>query len=206
MKILKYSTLTALIATFCILFACKKVASPLPEFDSAVHALGKLTVDTFAIKNASAAATYTWRWVSIDGVNTVTKVEYYVSYKDSYTDKDGNSRSSTVGPKLWKVLEGSAAGANRTDITGSITQADAYTLFKDITFNYGLGAGSLPVFSQRGRTATNPFIKSDLVTISWILYTADGRKFANWSPAVCSNILDANGNQLANCTMDIKVK
>jgi hypothetical protein len=205
MKILKYSTFSAVVALFCILFACKKVASPLPEFDSAIHALGKLT-DTFAIKTPTAAATYKWRWVSIDGLNTVSKVEYYVTFKDSYTDKDKNSRTANYGTKLWKVIEGGAVGTNRTDISGSITQAEVYTLFKDATVDYGLGAGSLPVFSQRARTATTPFIKSDGISITWYIYTADGRKFTTWSPAVCSSLLDAFGNLLANCSMDIAVK
>ncbi len=206
MKILKYSTFSALVATFCILFACQKVQSPLPDFDSAVHALGKLTTASFSIAAPTTPASYTWRWVSIDGLNTVSKVEYSVTLNDAYTDKDGNSRVANHGTKLWKVLDGTATGQNRSDISGSITQAEVYNLFKDATFDYGLGAGKLPVFSQRARTAANPFIKSDGISITWVIYTADGRKFDHWSPAVCASLLDASGNLLANCSMDITVK
>jgi hypothetical protein len=206
MKILKYSTFSALLASLFLVFACEKVASPLPTFETAVHALGKLTTASFAIANTAAPAAYKWRWVSIDGKNTVSKVEYFVTLTEAYDDKEGNARVANHGTKAWKVIEGSAIGANRTDIDGSITQADVYGLFKDAAFDYGKGGGKVNVFTQNGRTATNRFIKNDGISITWFIYTADGRKFTEWSPAVCESLLDGTGAPLANCSMNISVK
>lgn len=201
MKILKYSTFSALVAALLFAVSCAKVQSPLPDFETGIYCYGVLTNASFSIANPATPVAYKWRWVSTDSKNTASKVEYYVTFTQSYSDKDGNDRVANHGTKLWKVLEGSAIGANRIDIDGSITQADVYNLFKDATFDYGLGAGKLNVFSQYGRKTANPFIKADGISITWYVTTADGRKFTEWSVALCDG--ETVG---ANCSMDIGVK
>ena len=202
MKILKYSTFLVLVAALFLAVACAKVASPLPEFESGVHGYGVLTTANFSIANTATPAAFNWRWVSIDKKNTVSKVEFYTTLTEAYSDKEGNDRVANHGTKLWKVLEGSAIGANLTDITSSITQADIYALFKDAKFDYGLGAGNLNVFDQHARTTTNRFIKKDNIAVTWVLTTADGRKFTEWSVAICDGVSVVG----ANCTMNIGVK
>jgi hypothetical protein len=204
MKLLKY--ISSVVLGFAIVFisqSCRDTkAAPLPVFETAVHGFGdiaavknlagKSVADTFAVSNLAKSVPFTWRWISIDNINTVNKVEYFVTLREPYDDVQGNPRTANHGTKAYKTLDGSAAPANRAFISATIKPEEIYALYKDATFNYGKGAGAKKVFEQNGRTAAAPWNYDDYVTLTWVLTTADGRKFTEWSTAVCGETVGAN--------------
>ena len=196
MKILKYISSIAL--GFALVFfaqSCRDTkASPLPTFETAVTTFAdyKAAADSFAISDISKVTPFTYRWVSVDGQNTATKIEFFVTLYEEYKDKEGNKRTAVHGTKSFKILEGSSVPANRvyTDVTLSGTAI--FDFFKTATFNYGKGDGDKPVFSQNGRTATKQFTTNDYADVTWFVTTADGRKFTEWSVAVCNEVVGSN--------------
>lgn len=203
MKLLKY--LSSIAIGFAIVFlsqSCRDTKSaPLPVFETAVHGFAKFKGDDFlSASDLAKTNPYTFRWVSIDNINTVNKIEFFVTLFEDYSDKDGNDRTAVHGRKLFKTLEGGTAPANRAFTDQTVTSGDVYNLFKDAAFDYGLGGGKKPVFDQMGRTTAKRFTGNDYFSISWNLTTADGRKFTEWSPAVCGS---TDG---ANCTLDYYFK
>ena len=203
MKILKYSfSMLLAVAIVALTASCRDESlNPVPAWETAVSGYGELvaTNNAFSLTDAAKDVQYKFRWLSIDNLNTVTKIEYYVALNESYTDKEGNSRTAKHGDKLWKVVEGSAVPANRVFINLALTQAQVYALYKDNTFNYGNGAVS--VFAQNGRSAAKPLIAADKVVVRWELTTADGRKFFQWSPGICGE-----NPGFANCVLTLAVK
>lgn len=206
MKFVKYSifsvwTMTLMLFAF---IACEKVQSPLPEFESAITAEGKLGAapnNAFAIATAATPVNYQWGWKSIDNKNTVAKVEFFVTFKESYADKDGNTRTANHGIKALKTIDAAAAGANHAYISGSITQADIYTLFQAATFDYGKGGGNVSIWSQNGRTATARHTAKDAFSITWFITGADGRKYEQWSVALCDGTTSGS-----NCAINFVAK
>ncbi|MBL7814624.1 MAG: hypothetical protein JNL70_06430 [Saprospiraceae bacterium] len=188
MKFFKYSIFSVLAFALFAVIACEKVQSPLPDFETALTAegiLGAAPNNAFAVATPATPVNYKWGWKSIDNKNTVSKVEFFVTMTESYVDKDGNSRVANHGTKAWKVIDGSAAGANHKYIDGTITQAEVYNLFQAATFDYGKGGGKVSVWSQNGRTATARFTTKDTFIITWHITAADGRKFTEWSVGLC---------------------
>lgn len=208
MKILNYSfSMLLAVAIVALNASCRDESlNPVPAWDTAVSGNGILvsTNNSFSLTDVTKPVQYKFRWLSIDNLNTVTKIEYYVALNETYIDKEGNSRTAKHGDKLWKVVEGSAVPANRVFIDQSLTQAEVYALYKDNTFNYG--NGTVSVFAQNGRTAAKPFISADKVVIRWELTTADGRKFFQWSPGVCGESIDAAGVPFTNCNLTLSIK
>ena len=205
MKILKYSfSMLLAVAIVALTASCRDESlNPVPAWDTAVSGYGEFvaTNNAFSLTDAAKDVQFKYRWVSIDNLNTVTKIEYYVALNETYIDKEGNSRTARHGDKLWKVVESSAVPANRVYINQAITQAAVYALYKDNTFNYGKGVGNLNVFAQNGRTAAKPLIAADKVVVRWELTTADGRKFFQWSAGVCGE-----NPGYANCNLTVSVK
>ncbi len=164
-------------------------------------------VNTYATKQAASSASFVngspaipldlnFRWISIDGANTVTKIEYYLTFDEGYVDVDNNpalARHGGTDGKLFKTVEGSAVPANRTDVAVKITQDDVYQLYKNNTYNYC--GTSVSVFSNTlkpSRTPASPFLAGDVFALKWIVYTEDGRKFDSWSPSVCNEFPGSN--------------
>lgn len=196
MKILKYvSTITLGFALVFLAQSCRDTkASPLPEFETAVTAFADYkTIKSFAIADAAKVVPFTYRWVSVDNLNSVSKIEFFVTLYEDYVDKEGNPRTAVHGTKSFKILEGGAVPANRVFADVNVAAADVYNLFKDAAFDYGKGGGKGAVFAQNGRTPAKQFTGNDFAEISWYITTADGRKFTEWSPAICSgSIIGAN--------------
>jgi hypothetical protein len=164
-------------------------------------------VNTYATKQASSAASFlngqaavpinlNFRWISIDGLNTVTKIEFFLTFDEGYVDKDNNPASAKHGGKdgkLFKTIEGAAVPVNRTDIPVTITQDDVYQLYKNNKYNYC--GTEVDVFSNTlkpARTPASPFVAGDTFALKWIVYTDDGRKFDSWSPSVCTEFPGSN--------------
>lgn len=186
-----------------VLQSCRDTkASPLPVFETAVTAFADYkTIKSFAIADAAKVVPFTYRWVSIDNLNTVTKIEFFVTLYEDYVDKEGNGRTAVHGTKSFKVLEGGAVPANRAYADVNIAASDVYTLFKDASFDYGKGDGKKPVFAQNGRTTAKQFTADDYAEVSWYITTGDGRKFTEWSPAIC------DGSTVgANCALGFPFK
>jgi len=190
-------------SVFLITFsACKDDSLQIiPDWETAVN--------TFATRQATSSASFVngsptvpidlnFRWISIDGLNTVTKIEYYLLFNEGYVDVDNNpavARHGGAGGKLFKTVEGGAVPANRADVPVTVTQNDVFQLYKNNKFNY-CGA-EVDVFSNTlkpGRTPASPFLAGDTFSLKWIVYTADGRKFDSWSPSVCNEFPGSNCN------------
>lgn len=173
----------------------------IPEWETGVNTFAKLKTgasSSFISGNAATPIEVNFRWISIDGLNTVTKIEFYLLFNESYVDADGNPktvRHGGTGGKLWKTIEGSAVPANRADVLNTITQADVYNLYKDNKYTYC--AAEVDVFAnpiKPGRTPAAPFLAGDSFSLKWIVFTADGRKFDSWSPSVCNEFPGSNCN------------
>lgn len=187
---------SAMLVTF---FSCKDDTEVVPVWDTAINTFAKLKTgasSSFVSGNSAVAVDLNFRWISIDGANTVSKVEFYVLFNEGYVDKEGNPKTvrhgGTAG-KLFKTIEGSAVPANRTDVGVTISQAEVFNLYKNNTFNY---CGTpVSVFSNTlkpARTTAAPFLAGDSFSLTWIVYTADGRKFDSWSPSVCNEFPGSN--------------
>ncbi len=182
-------------------WSCKDEAlSPYLEPETAVHGFGR-TADgspaDFVFQQIDKSLTVDFNWNSIDGENTVTKIEFYAFFDEAYVDLEGNDRTARHGSRyddysgargrLFKTVEGGEVPANRTNISFSVSQADIYNLYKDATFNYG--NGSVNVFANPDkpeRSAAGWLVAGDKFELGWIIYTEDGRKFDAWSPSICA--------------------
>lgn len=183
-------------------FSCKDESlQVIPEWGTGINTYAKLKTgasSSFISGNATIPVEVNFRWISIDGLNTATKVEFFLLFNESYVDVDGNPklvRHGGTGGKLWKTIEGSAVPANRADVLNTITQADVYALYKDNKYNYC--GTEVDVFNnpiKPGRTPAAPFLAGDTFSLKWIVYTADGRKFDSWSPSVCNEFPGSNCN------------
>jgi hypothetical protein len=201
MKIAKYLLSISFAVVMAALVGCEDTyENPLPVFESAVHGYAekKSTGPDFSLADPTKSVAYRFRWASIDGLNTVNKIQFLVTLREGYTDKDGNGRTAVHGTKVLKVIDSNVPG-NFTFSDYTMTQAEVYNLFKDATFNYG--NGSVKVFDQNSRTPAKPLTGKDNVVVSWVLFTADGRKFDTWGGDVCSATLDK-----ANCSISFAVK
>lgn len=181
-------------------FSCKDESlQVIPDWGTGVNTYATLKTgasSSFINGNATTPVEVNFRWISIDGLNTVTKVEFFILFNEGYVDADGNPKTVRHGGsagKLWKTIEGAAVPANRTDVLVAVTQADVYALYKDNTYNYC--GTTVPVFNnpiKPGRTPTAPFLAGDTFSLKWTVYTADGRKFDSWSPSVCNEFPGSN--------------
>ncbi len=216
MKAIKISLSLLAAALFTMIFACKDESlNPVPAWETGVfgkaaftkNAISKKdTLNAFLIAKPAQAVKITHFWESLDKLNTVTKIDFYVYWNESYTDKNGIGRTARhtgfvfEDPgKLWKTVASPAA--NHAEVEYDITQADIYNLVKDTEFDYG--NGKVKVIDDVKRTAANPFTAKDAFTIRWKLTTADGRTFDRWGP---DSVCDPLANLGSNCQIDFSVK
>jgi hypothetical protein len=193
--------LLALAVFLAVISSCRdEDLNPVPDYETSVHAWGRFNSNSprnFVFADPSKEITIDFQWNSIDGLNKVTKIEFFYFFDEAYTDAENNQRlarhagrflDANGGGKLFKTLQGADIPANRTDISFTVKQDDIYQLFKDATFKYD-GVNAVPVFNNPAkpdRSPSSPFVKGDAFEVSWILYTEDGRKFDFWSRSICS--------------------
>lgn len=194
--------LLALAVLLAVVSGCRdEDLNPVKDYETAIHGWGRFDDSSprnFVFGDASTQINIKYQWNSIDGLNKVSKIEFYAFFDEAYTDSEGNSRlarhvgrflDANGGGVLFKTLEGAAIPANRTDVNFTVGQSDLYNLFKDLKFDYNNGNGEVPVFNnpvKPDRSPDNPFVKGDAFEISWIIYGEDGRKFDFWSESICS--------------------
>ncbi|MEK7253949.1 MAG: hypothetical protein AAB316_04340 [Bacteroidota bacterium] len=198
MKFFKLSYLLFALGALTAIFSCKdEELSPYLEPETAVHGWGRLATAGFTAGDMNQHVGIDFQWNSIDGENTVTKIEFFVFFDEDYVDLEGNDRTAEHGGdyfdytpnrgKLIKTLEGGSIPANRTDTHFEVSQAEVLGLYNAAQFDYG--KGSVSVFSNPDkptRTGASPFIGDDHFLLGWIIYTEDGRKFDAWSPSICA--------------------
>jgi hypothetical protein len=173
----------------------------LPVWETAVHGYAVIngTSTDFKKGDATIDIDFDLKWKSIDKKNEVTKIDLYVLFNETYTDKDGNSVTAKHGEtagKLVKSFSGSEVPVNNAIKSFSINQNEVFTAYSSNTYDYGFGAGAVNVFSNvlkpTRNATTNKFIPGDSFTVKWIFTTADGRVFDSWSPSVCTEFPEAN--------------
>jgi len=171
----------------------------IPEWETGVNTYATLQAGTptgWTAGDVTKTMNLNWKWISIDQLNTVTKVEFFVLFNESYTDIDANPALARHGGstgKLWKTVEGAGLKANRENISFTVTQDDVYQLYKANKYNYC--GTSVDVFANTlkpQRTPAAPFLKGDALTVKWTIYLADGRKIDSWSPSVCNEFPGSN--------------
>jgi hypothetical protein len=205
MKTFRLFTIISM-AMLGIITACKDDSLVLiPEWESGVHGLAEITSSNtdFLYNDPNVGLDLDLQWVSIDGMATVTRIEVFVVFNESYIDIEGNEKIASHGGEDGRsllVLEGGEVPANRTPVSFSLTQADLYALYQDATFNYG--NGEVSVFSNPAkpqRNATQRFMWDDAIKVRWEFTTDDGRVFDRWGVSVCTEFPGAN------CAVDFGV-
>jgi len=189
-----------LILLFFVILSCKdEDLQPLPEWETGVNAFSKLSAgskSSFTAADLNSAVSFDFRWISIDKLNTITKVEFYVLFNESFIDKDNNpalARHGGSSGKLIAVLEGDQVKGNKEDMKITITPLAVYELYKNNKFAY-CGA-EVNVFGndlKPVRSADVPFLAGDTFTVRWKLFAEDGRVFDSWSPSVCTEFPGSN--------------
>lgn len=164
---------------------------------------------------------YKLQWVSIDNRVTISDIELYIEFNETYSDDERNPLiaahgGASQGPtypagKFWKTVQ---APAMRTPVDITITPSDVYELFRENTFDYnGDGQATEPVFGtpgagefRRDRTgqrffaatsipvggAGNITLPEDQFRIRWRLIGSDGAAYGSWSNSVCAETVGAN--------------
>ncbi|WP_339793287.1 MAG: hypothetical protein ACMVP2_06730 [Imperialibacter sp.] len=202
-KLNKY--ILVLLAMVVVIPACKdEDLVILPEWESAVNAytvVAEGSKGDFLSGNAAQDITFDMLWNSIDGKNTVTKIEIFAYFSEAYTDPDGNPAVANYGGAdgvSFLTIEGAAVPANKVTTSFSISQDDMYEMFKDSSFDYDKDGTATPVWGNpdkpnRRASSTNfKFVPGDSFSIRWELTTADGRLFDSWSPSVCTEFPGSN--------------
>lgn len=196
---------------------------PLPAWEPGLHGYGvfatKESRDSYtanfpATNQLNSKIDYKIRWVSLDNKLSVSKIELYVNFMESYLDGDKNERVVSHGTKLVKTLD---ASGNRVWTDFSVSAAEVFGLFKDAKFKYD-GATETMVFANPLRTAEAPFlakrqdpdpnvpaekklaVSADEFVLTWRLYTPDDKVFKSWSVSICEEITSA-GEGNSNCEL-----
>lgn len=172
--------------------------NPVLAPETAVHGFARLqqgSAASFFYGNNDSAINVELQWISIDQLNTVTKIDLFIDWRETYIDAEGNPRTAAHGTKLFKSIEGGSVPANRTYTSFSVAAKELYELFKNATFDYGDGKGKVSVFDntfKTDRSTAARFTSDDSFTLTWAFTTADGRYFDSWSDSVCSEFPGAN--------------
>ena len=230
-KILTYALSFGMVA----LLSCRDESlSPNPGWESGVHGFaifadvpepkeGSNTrpntvanAANFPITNQDAAKmNFKLRWVSLDNVLTVKKIDVFIEMIESYNDVDGNPKTASLGQKLLTTFDPSAA--NRQWNTFAVTPADVYKLYSAATVKYD-GKTAVPVFSNpdrprpagarlSGATKVKGLsVAADRFVLTWKLTTTDGLVFNVWNPdSICGDPTQYN-QASANCNLAWIVK
>lgn len=169
-----------------------------PVWETAVHGYGKVTDGSptdFQNGDESKIISVDIKWKSVDQKNTVTKIEIYATFNESYTDSEGNAKTASHGGSDGKLLLSiDSPPAENTFSSFQITQQQIFDLYKTATYSYD-GSSSVNVFGNNvstRNTTDKKFIPGDTFAVRWVLTTDDGRVFDSWSPSVCTEFPEAS--------------
>lgn len=177
----------------------------IPEWETGVHGLAEVTSSNtdFSYNDPTVDMDLELQWVSIDSKETVTRIEVFALFNESYIDLDENPKVASHGGEVGRsimVLEGSEVPANRTPFSFSVSQSSLYDLYSDAVFDYG--NGEVSVFENPDKPQRNDeqrFMWDDAIKIRWEFTTSDGRLFDKWGISVCTELPGAN------CSVDFGV-
>ncbi len=220
-QLLKY----AVPAVITLLVGCRDESlNPNKPWESGVHALGVFdgvaetakanfatNARTFPLTGQDAAKIdFKIRWVTLDNKLTVSKIVVKVDMIESYTDPDGNPKVASLGGggKVVKTIDSPAP--NRQWNNFSITPADVYNLYKDVTVKYDK-VNAVKVFENPARprpagarlrgplvVAGKTISSADAFLVTWELTTTDGLVYKVWNEdSVCLDptpVSQANSN------------
>ena len=230
---MKKTILYALAAAITLLVGCRDESlDPNKAWEPGVHALGVFDGVAEAAKANFAANAKTFpitgqdaskidfkiRWVSLDNQLTVSKIAVKIDMIESYTDPDGNPKTVSLGSggKVVKTID--APTKNREWNLFSISPAEVYNLYKDVTVKYDK-VNAVKVFENPtrprpagarlqgpqvvgGKTVAN----ADAFVVTWELTTTDGLVFKVWNEeSICLDptpVSQAN----SNCRLNFIVK
>lgn len=192
-----------LLALVVFIPACKdEDLVVLPEWESAVHGLTVLSAGSapnFLNGDPSVELSFDIMWNSIDGDNTVTKIEVFAFFSEAYVDPDGNPATAAHGGANGRsilTIEGAAVPGNKETASFTVSQDDIYAAYSDATFDYDKDGTATPVWGNPDKPERNTgiykFVPGDSFAIKWAFTTADGRVFDSWSPSVCTEFPGAN--------------
>ena len=153
----------------------------------------------------AAKVNFKIRWVSLDNVLAVNKVELYVEMLDYYNDADGNPKTAALGKKLIKTI--SPAAGNRVYSTFNISPTEIYNLYKDATFKYDK-VNAVKVFANPAnpRPTGQWFNGTEDFVVTWKLYTANDKVFTVWEPSSICGDVTAFTEAASNCKLVFDVK
>lgn len=198
MNKLKYLVLT-LAGVFLLSVSCSDDKELIPIWETAINGEGLIVSTAQDFKRGEPAITldFELKWISVDSKATVTKMEVFLTWKETYTDVDGNPAVANHGKVPLTTFEGGAVPSNREPVVFSLTQAQVQALYSGITFDYndGVSGNDIDVFGapfNPARDATNIFIDKDAFTVEWNFTADDGRVFDSWSPSVCTEFPGSN--------------
>ncbi|MTI38518.1 hypothetical protein [Fulvivirga lutimaris] len=169
-----------------------------PTWETGVNTFGQIadgSAANFIRGDESVDLTFDWRWISVDQANTITSVDFYVSWSESYVNVNGDAAVANHGSQLVSTA---TPGGNREDITFTLTQADLAAAFAGTTYNYDDGNdATVDVFTYAGKPTRDvaggqAFIDGDSFILTWSLTGSDGRVFEGWSPSVCTEVPGSN--------------
>lgn len=221
---MKKTAIYSLAAAITLLVGCRDESlDPNKPWEPGVHGFGSFADVTEPAQNSSsrphvaeyaknfpltgqdaanAGVNFRVRWVSLDNVLSVNKVEIYLDMVESYTDPDGNPRTVSLGNggRLLKTVN--QVAANRQWNTFSISAKEVYDLFKDATVKYDR-VNSVKVFENPANPRpTGAWIKrADRLVVTWRLTTTDGLVFRTWNPESICQDLTPYSQAAANCQL-----
>jgi hypothetical protein len=216
--------LLALVALVMLTRCTNEDLSPIPTPETGVHGYAKYTQGSAQdfIYTGNNGLSFDFQWISLDKLNTVTKIEFFVTFNDRFlSTDDGTYRTARIGGTLgrkFKTIDGGSVPANRTNINVTLTQEELYQLYADATYAYDSTGVQSPVFNDDTdnnalRIDGARFVPGDNFKIRWELTTADGRLFKQWSDGICAEYetyhdpAGVNPNNGGfNCTIDFAVK
>jgi hypothetical protein len=211
MKFIKNYALFLSMALVVSLTSCRDEAlNPVPEWESAVTGFAIDSTGSLDSSNPAQPYIFKFAWRSIDNKNTITKVDWYINYGELYTDTLGDPRFAEHGSpygipkagKFWKTTQASELASNHKRKDVFVTMADIYGLYRNSTWKYA--KNTINVFqnpAKPARTTARPFLPGDTFSVTWVLFTADGRSFDSWSDNVCGDMAT-----VANCRIDFGVE
>ncbi len=147
------------------------------------------------------------RWVSLDNLLKVAKIEVYVKMIEYYTDADGNEQSVDLSGGNGKLLTTIATpAANRQWNNFTVTPTQIYNLFKDATVKYDK-TNAVKVFDnpKNPRPAGAWFNGTDEFRVFWKLTSTDGLVYEAWGPNLCGDVTSVSEAN-SNCSITFGVK
>lgn len=196
MKLIKYLNISFIALTLLLMGGCEDAYNPYPDFETVPHSFGKFkagTVTSLIYSNNNAGLSGDLQWISTDSKVKVVEIDLYITWSESYKDKDGLPKTAVHGKR--KLKSTTDVGNAREPKEWSLTATEIYNLFKGVTFDYKDDAGARDVFANPKDTDRSPnsyFTSNDKFILSWGLKGDDGRYFDSWSQGICSETVGSN--------------